>query len=161
MKKGDIIYFDPLTKKQTPELADKKHPIICLEDVNSSKDHFLSAILSSGIEPQESPIPNIKLDMRFFESNPSYSIPGSCKQEYLVGMGIWKEISQLPQQENGRISLRGLNVVLCELLKTIQDEKQEELYKDLMNVVRNHVSFEYVSTDIKTHVKDYPLNVRS
>lgn len=113
MKKGDIIYFNPQARKNDPNLEDKKHPIICLEDVDSSMEMFHSAILSSDGEPKNSRIKNIEVDIKYFDRNAQYLIPGEYEHEYLVSMGIWKEIPQLPQSENGKISLRGLNVVLC------------------------------------------------
>ena len=152
MKKGDIIYFNPLARNNCQSLEDKKHPIICLEDVNCSKDSFHSVILSSSAAPTNSNIQNIELDMNYFDNNPNYKVPGKHKHEFLVSMGIWKEIPQLPENEDGKISIQGLIFILCELLKHTPQDKQEELYSKLFKLVRDYVPFEYVTTDIKTHI---------
>lgn len=159
MKKGDIIYFNPNERRQDTKLEDKKHPIVCLEDVDNSMDKFHSAILSSHKEPSSSKVVNIKLNMKYFDTDIHYSIPGTYKEEYLVSMGIWKEIPLLPQQEDGKISIKGLNVILCELLKSTQDNVQNELYSALIELVRKYVKFELVTTDIRTHVNNNNLKI--
>jgi hypothetical protein len=154
LKKGDIIYFDPKTRVSDSRLEDKKHPIICLEDVNNSMENFLSAILSTDANPHNSNVMNVEIDTHFFSKEENYSIPGVYKHEYLVSMGIWKEIPQLPPKEDGKISLRGVNWVLCELLKYVPDKRQEELYQKLISLVRNYAKIEYVKTDIRTHINN-------